>query len=162
MPPKKPAIKSAKKGAETPARGKAKKSAGFSDEERAAMRERAKEAKAERRGGKGNEEAAVVAKLATFPQPDRGLGEKIHAIVRASAPALSPKLWYGMPAYARNGKVVCFFQNASKFKYRYSTLGFLDQANLDDGPLWATTFAVKEITPAVEAKIAGLVKKAVS
>jgi uncharacterized protein YdhG (YjbR/CyaY superfamily) len=160
---KKPAGKGAAKKSAAKKAGATKKKGGvFTAEEKAAMREYANEAKAARSGKKGNEEPAVLAKLATFPQPDRGLGEKIHAIVRTNAPDLSPKLWYGMPAYARNGKVVCFFQNASKFKYRYSTLGFLDAANLDDGPVWATNFAVKELTPAAETKIARLVKKAVS
>ena len=133
-----------------------KKSTGFSDEERAAMRERAQELKAE--GG----ESVVLAKIAELPQPDRALAERIHAIVKASAPDLSPKTWYGMPAYARDGSVVCFFQSARKFKTRYATLGFSDKANLDDGHMWPTAFALKDLTAEDEARIAALVKQAVS
>lgn len=107
-------------------------------------------------------EAAVLAKLAEMPEPDRSLGERLHAIVRSAAPALTPRLWYGMPAYARDGKVVCFFQSARKFKTRYATLGFMHEANLDDGPMWPTAFALKELTAAEEARIGDLVKKAVS
>jgi uncharacterized protein YdhG (YjbR/CyaY superfamily) len=143
-----------------------KTSAGFSDEERAAMKERAKELKAEaRRGpraGKVDGESAVLAKLAEMPQPDRAMGERLHAIIKASAPALSPKTWYGMPAYAKDGKVVCYFTPASKFKERYATFGFNETANLDEGAMWPTSFALKELTPDVEARIAALVKKAVS
>ena len=120
------------------------------------MRERAKELKSA--GGEGD----VVAKIAEMPKPDRILAERLHAIVKACAPSLPPKTWYGMPAYAEDDKVVCFFQPASKFKARYATLGFNDKANLDDGAMWPTTFALKELTPAVEARITALVKKAVS
>jgi hypothetical protein len=130
---------------------------GFTDEERAAMRERAQELK-----GEANGEGAVLAKIAEMPEPDRSMGKRLHAIIRASAPALSPKLWYGMPAYARDGKVVCFFQSAVKFKSRYATFGFSDTANLDDGAMWPTAFALKHLTAAEEAKISALVKKAVS
>jgi uncharacterized protein YdhG (YjbR/CyaY superfamily) len=129
---------------------------GFSKEERAAMRERAQELK--RAGG----EEDLLAKIAEMPTADRALAERLHAIVKASAPGLAPKTWYGMPAYARDGDVVCFFQSAHKFKARYATFGFSDKANLDDGALWPTAFALKELTPAVEKKIAELVKKAVS
>ena len=133
------------------------KSKGFTNEERAAMKERVKELK-----GSGEGEEAVLAKIATMQEPDRTMGKRLHAIIMASAPSLWPKLWYGMPAYAKDDKVVCFFQNAQKFKARYSTLGFSDKANLDDGSLWPTTFALKELTAAEEAKIGALVKKAVS
>jgi uncharacterized protein YdhG (YjbR/CyaY superfamily) len=137
----------------------------FTAEEQAAMRERAEEQRASARsgsrGGKDQEDA-VLAKLAEMPAPDRGMGERLHAIIRASAPALSPKLWYGMPAYAKDGKVVCFFQSAGKFKSRYATLGFSDTANLDEGSMWPTSFALKELTDAAEATIGALVKKAVS
>ncbi len=138
----------------------------FTDEERLAMKERAKEQKAAARRGsradKADGESEVLAKLAEMPQPDRALAERIHAIVKANAPALSPRLWYGMPAYARDGKVVCFFQSAQKFKTRYATLGFQDKANLDEGAMWPVAFALKELTAADEARIAALVKKAVS
>ena len=141
-----------------------KKSQGFTDEERAAMKERAQELKAAARADKDKAagESAVLAKIAEMPQPDRGLGERLHAIITASAPALSPKTWYGMPAYAKEGKIVCFFQSAAKFKTRYATFGFMHDANLDDGGLWPTAFALKTLTAADEAKIAALVKKAVS
>ena len=143
-----------------------KKSKGFTDEERAAMKERAQELKAEARRGprrkKTDEESAVLAKIAEMPEPDRAIGERLHEIIKASAPALSPKLWYGMPAYARDGKVVCFFQSAQKFKSRYATFGFNDEANLDEGAMWPTSFALTELTAADEARIAVLVKKAVS
>jgi uncharacterized protein YdhG (YjbR/CyaY superfamily) len=139
---------------------------GFTDAERAAMKERAREAKAEARRGKvarkADGESDVLAKIAEMPEPDRVMAERIHAIVKASAPDLTPKTWYGMPAYARDGKVVCFFQAAQKFEARYATLGFSDNANLDDGAMWPTTFALTELTAAEEAKIAELVKKAVS
>ncbi len=145
-----------------PAR-KGTQSAGFTDEERAAMKERAQELEAARRGGgKADGESAVLAKLAEMPQPDRAMGERVHAIVTASAPSLSPRLWYGMPAYAKEGKVVCFFQGAQKFKTRYSTLGFSDAAKLDDGAMWPTSFALTDLTAAAEARIAELVKQAVS
>ena len=153
----------AKKGAPTSARGAGpagKKSAGFTAEARAAMKARAAELKAAPRGGKADGESAVLANLAAMPEPDRTLGERVHAIVKATAPALAPRLWYGMPAYTRGGKVVCFFQSAAKFKTRYATLGFQHDANLDDGPMWPTAFALTDLTPAVEARIAGLVKKA--
>jgi uncharacterized protein YdhG (YjbR/CyaY superfamily) len=142
----------------------AKKSEGFTDEERAAMRERAKELKAEARANKkkAEGESDVLAKIAEMQEPDRAMAERLHAIIKASAPALSPKTWYGMPAYAKNGKVVCFFQSAQKFKSRYATFGFSDEANLDAGAVWPTSFALKELTAAEEAKIAALVKKAVS
>jgi uncharacterized protein YdhG (YjbR/CyaY superfamily) len=142
------------------------KSAGFTDEERAAMKNRAQELKAEARRGpradKADGERDVLAKIAEMPAPDRAMGERLHAVIKASAPALSPKLWYGMPAYAKDGKVVCFFQAAQKFNSRYATFGFNDSANLDEGAMWPTSFALKELTAADEAKIAALVKKAVS
>ena len=137
-----------------------KKSKGFSDEERAAAKERARELQAEARGA--NDEKAVLAKIAEMPEPDRAMAKRLHAIIKASAPALSPKTWYGMPAYAKDGKVVCFFQSAQKFKSRYATFGFNDVANLDEGAMWPTSFALKELTAAEEAKIGALVKKAVS
>ena len=135
----------------------------FTDEERAAMLERAKEAKAEARGGrtKADGEADVLAKIAEMKGTDRTMAKRVHAIVKANAPDLSPKTWYGMPAYAKDGKVVCFFQSAEKFKSRYATLGFSDTANLDDGAMWPTSFALKKLTAAEEAKIGALVKKAV-
>jgi uncharacterized protein YdhG (YjbR/CyaY superfamily) len=132
---------------------------GFSDQERGAMKERAKELKA----GKADGESALLAKIAEMPQPDRAMAERLHAVITASAPALSPKTWYGMPAYANKaGKVVCFFTPASKFKERYATFGFNAAANLDDGNMWPTSFALKELTAADEARIGALVKKAVS
>jgi uncharacterized protein YdhG (YjbR/CyaY superfamily) len=138
-----------------------KESAGFSAEEKAAMKERAAELKAEARKADG--ESALLAKVAEMPQPDRGMAERIHAIVKSNAPTLSPKTWYGMPAYAsKDGKVVCFFQSAAKFDARYATFGFNDTANLDEGAMWPTSFALKELTADGEAKIAALVKKAVS
>jgi hypothetical protein len=135
-----------------------KKFKGFTDEERAAMKERIQELKAD----KGDGESAVLAKIAEMPEPDRAMGNRLHAIIKASAPALSPRLWYGMPAYAKDGKVVCFFQSAQKFKTRYATLGFSDKANLDEGVMWPTAFALKEFTATEEARIGALVKKAVS
>jgi uncharacterized protein YdhG (YjbR/CyaY superfamily) len=137
-----------------------KKSKGFTDEEKAAVKERAQELKAEARKAEG--ESALLAKVAEMPEPDRAMAKRLHEIVKASAPALSPKTWYGMPAYARDGKVVCFFQSADKFKSRYATVGFSDEANLDEGAMWPTSFALKELTAAAEAKIGALVKKAVS
>lgn len=139
-------------------------SEGFTDEERAAMKERAQELRAEARASKDKAagERAVLAKIAEMPEPDRTMAERIHQIVKASAPALSPKTWYGMPAYARDGKVVCFFQSADKFKARYATLGFNDTANLDEGHMWSTAFALTELTDVEEASIGALVKKAVS
>ena len=139
----------------------AKKAKGFTDEERAAMKERAQELKAEAKKADG--ENALLAKIAEMPEPDRAMAERLHAIIKASAPALSPKTWYGMPAYAdKDGKVVCFFTPASKFNTRYATFGFNDTANLDEGAMWPTSFALKELTATDEAKIAALVKKAVS
>ncbi|HEY7004813.1 MAG TPA: DUF1801 domain-containing protein [Gaiellaceae bacterium] len=135
---------------------------GFTAEERAAMKERAQELKSEARAGKSDGESAVLEKIADMPGPDRVIAERLHAIVKTSAPSLSPKTWYGMPAYAKDGKVVCFFQSAQKFKSRYATLGFSDTANLDQGAMWPTSFALKELTAAEEAKIRKLVKKAVS
>ena len=141
-----------------------KKSKGFTDEERAAMKERAQELKAEARhdADKAAGESAVLAKIAEMRGPDRTMAKRIHAIVKASAPALSPKTWYGMPAYAKDGKIVCFFQSAQKFNSRYATLGFSDNANLDEGAMWPTSFALKKLTAAEEARIGALVKKAVS
>jgi uncharacterized protein YdhG (YjbR/CyaY superfamily) len=139
---------------------------GFTDDERAAMKDRAQELKAAaRRGPRGknaDEESAVLAKIAEMPEPDRAMAERLHAVIKASAPALSPKLWYGMPAYAKDGKVVCFFQSAQKFNTRYATVGFNDTANLDEGAMWPTAFALTELTAADEARIGALVKKAVS
>ena len=143
-----------------------KKPKGFTDEERVAMRERLQELKADarrgRRADKAEGESAVLAKIAALPQPDRAMGERLHAIIKANAPALSPKTWYGMPAYAKDGNVVCFFQSAQKFKTRYATLGFSDKANLDEGHMWPTAFALKELGAAEEVRIGALVKKAVS
>jgi len=137
---------------------------GFSDEERAAMKERAQELKAEARAKKDRAEgeSAMLAKIAEMQEPDRAMAERLHAIIKASAPALSPRTWYGMPAYAKDGKVVCFFQSAQKFSTRYATLGFSDAANLDEGAMWPTAFALKEMSAAEEARIGALVKKAVS
>ena len=139
---------------------------GFTDQERAAMKERARELKAEaRRGPRANEadgERDVLAKIAEMPNPDRAMAERLHAIVKASAPALVPRTWYGMPAYARDGHVVCFFQSAHKFKAKYATFAFSDKANLDEGSVWPVAFALKELTAADEARIGALVKKAVS
>jgi uncharacterized protein YdhG (YjbR/CyaY superfamily) len=143
-----------------------KKFEGFTDEERGAMKERAQELKAAaRRGPRGKEadgESAVLAKIAEMPEPDRAMAERLHAIITASAPDLSPKTWYGMPAYAKDGKVVCYFTAASKFKSRYATFGFNDTANLDEGAMWPTAFALTELTAADEARIGALVKQAVS
>ncbi|HJU21637.1 MAG TPA: DUF1801 domain-containing protein [Casimicrobiaceae bacterium] len=126
------------------------------------MRDHAREIETALRGGDIDHEDAVLARIATMSTADRGLGERLHAIIRSTAPELKPKLWYGMPAYARDGKVVCFFQNADKFKSRYATLGFSDKANLDEGRMWPTAFAIEELTAADEARIVALVKKAVS
>jgi uncharacterized protein YdhG (YjbR/CyaY superfamily) len=148
-----------------PARTNAdKKSQGFTEEEKAAMKERAKELKAEARASKDRAagESDLLAKIAEMPSPDRAMAKRLHAIVTASAPDLWPKTWYGMPAYAQDGKVVCFFTPASKFKSRYATFGFNDTANLDDGAMWPTSFALRKLTAADEARIAALVKKAVS
>ena len=148
----------------------AKRSAGgavgrFTDEERAAMKERVQELKAAARRGpradKQDGESAVLAKIAELPQPDRAMGERLHAIIKASAPSLAPRLWYGMPAYAKDGNVVCFFQSAQKFKTRYATVGFSDKANLDEGAMWPTAFALKELTAAAEARLGAIVKQAV-
>jgi uncharacterized protein YdhG (YjbR/CyaY superfamily) len=143
-----------------------KKFEGFTDEERGAMKERAKELKAAARRGpsgkKADEESAVLAKIAEMTESDRAMAERIHAVITSSAPDLSPKLWYGMPAYAKDGKVVCFFQSAQKFNARYATFGFNDAANLDEGAMWPTAFALTELTAADEERIAALVKKAVS
>jgi uncharacterized protein YdhG (YjbR/CyaY superfamily) len=143
-------------------------SKGFPAEERAAMQERARELKAEaRRGPRAKKNGAdgereVLAKIAEMAEPDRSMAERLHAIIKAAAPALSPRLWYGMPAYAREGNVVCFFQDAAKFKARYATLGFSDKAKLDDGAMWPSSYALTELTAADEARIAALVRKAVS
>ena len=137
-----------------------KKAKGFTDEERAAMKERVQELKAE--ANKADGESALLAKIAEMQGSERAMAKRLHAIIKASAPSLSPKTWYGMPAYAKDGKVVCFFQSAQKFKSRYATFGFSDEANLDEGALWPTSFALKELTAAEEAKIGALVKKAVS
>jgi uncharacterized protein YdhG (YjbR/CyaY superfamily) len=162
MAERKPAKKATQKSAK---RTTGKASKGFTDEERAAMRERAQELKAAaRRGpraGKADRESDVLAKIAEMPEPDRTMAERLHAIVKASAPALSPRTWYGMPAYAKDGNVVCFFQSAQKFKSRYATFGFSDKANLDEGAMWPTSFALKRLTAAEEKEIGALVKKAV-
>jgi len=141
-----------------------KASSGFTDEERAAMREHAQEirASARRGAGKADGENDVLAKIAEMPERDRAMAGRLHAIIKDVAPALSPRTWYGMPAYARDGDVVCFFQSAQKFKARYATLGFSDKATLDEGAMWPTSFALKELTSAEETKIRALVKKAVS
>src|SRR5216117_1168389 len=131
---------------------------GFTDEERAAMKDRVQELKAD----KADAESAVLAKIAKMAEPDRAMAKRLHAIIKASVPALSPTTWYGMPAYAKDGKVVCFFQSAQKFKSRYATFGFSDKANLDEGAMWPTSFALKELTATEEARIVALVKKAVS
>ena len=159
MSPKKDTQKSAKS---TTAINK--KSKGFTDEEKAAMKERAQELKAEARANKDKAEgeSAVLAAIAAMQEPDRAMAKRLHAIIKASAPALSPKTWYGMPAYAKDGKVVCFFQSAQKFNTRYATFGFSDTANLDEGAMWPIAFALKELTATEEARISALVKKAVS
>ena len=161
MSPKKKTQKSASSATVT---GKAVK--GFTDEERAAMKERAQELKAEARRGPRAKKADggddVLAKIAEMPEPDRAMAKRLHAIVKANAPVLSPRTWYGMPAYAKDGNVVCFFQSAHKFKARYATFGFSDKANLDEGTVWPVAFALKELTAVEEARIAALVKKAVS
>jgi uncharacterized protein YdhG (YjbR/CyaY superfamily) len=141
----------------SPKKGTSKKVKGFTVEERAAMKERVRELKAD----KPDDESSVLAKIAAMREPDRAMAKRLHAIINASAPALSPRLWYGMPAYAKDGKVVCFFQSAQKFKTRYATLGFSDKANLDAGDMWPTTFALKALSATEEARISDLVKKAV-
>lgn len=158
MPEKKPATIGRKSSAKRTAVS-SRASKGFTSEERAAMRERAQELKAA--SGKAEGEAAVLAKIAAMAAPDRALGVRIHAIVKASAPDLRPKLWYGMPAYAKDGKIVCFFQDAQKFKSRYATFGFSDEAKLDKGAMWPTSFALRRLTSADEARVGALVKKAV-
>jgi uncharacterized protein YdhG (YjbR/CyaY superfamily) len=155
------------KGTQKPTKSTSGEAAqGFTDEERAAMRERAQELKATaRRGPRANAadgESDVLAKIAEMPESDRTLAERLHAIIKASAPVLVPRTWYGMPAYAKDGQVVCFFQSAQKFKTRYATFGFSDKANLDEGDMWPTAFALTELTAATEARIGALVKKAVS
>ena len=161
MRPKKETQKSAKSATVA---GKAIK--GFTDEERVAMKERAQELKAEARRGprakKADGEGDVLARIAEMPEPDRIMAERLHAVIKASAPALSPRTWYGMPAYAKDGDVICFFQSAHKFKTRYATLGFMHDANLDQGPMWPTAFALKGFTAVEEETIAALVKKAIS
>ena len=142
----------------TEGKGAKRKLKGFTEEERSAMKERAQELNADKADG----ERAVLAKLATMTGSDRVIGERLHAVIKAGATALTPRLWYGMPAYAKDGKVVCFFQSAQKFKTRYATLGFLHEANLDEGAMWPTAFALKELTAAEEARIGALVKKAAS
>ncbi len=159
MGPKKDTQKSAKSTA-----ANNKKSKGFTDEEKAAIKNRAQELKAEARANKNKAdgESAVLAAIAAMQEPDRAMAKRLHAIIKASAPALSPKTWYGMPAYAKDGKVVCFFQTAQKFNTRYATFGFNDTANLDEGAMWPVAFALKELTATEEARIVALVKKAVS
>ncbi len=158
MPERKPAKKGTQKSAKSTTAGK---TTGFTDDERAAMKERARELKAAR-SGKADGESDVLAAIAKMPGSDRALAKRFHTIVKDSAPDLSPKTWYGMPAYAKDGKVVCFFRGAHKFKERYAMFGFNDTANLDKGAMWPVAFALKELTAADEAKIAALVKKAVS
>ena len=154
-----PERRAARKGVRKHAKGApAKAPRGFTDEERAAMRERIRELKA----GEADGERAVLAKIAAMPEPDRSMGQRLHAIIKASAPGLTPRLWYGMPAYAKDGKIICHFQDAAKFKTRYATFGFSDKANLDEGALWPVAFALQELTAAEEAKIAALVKRAVT
>jgi uncharacterized protein YdhG (YjbR/CyaY superfamily) len=153
MSPKKDTQKPAKRGTAI-----TKKFKGFTDEERAAMKERVRELKAD----KPDDESSVLAKIAAMREPDRAMAKRLHATIKATAPALAPKLWYGMPAYAKDGRVLCFFQSAQKFKTRYATLGFSDKANLDDGAMWPTTFALKTLTATEEARISELLKKAVA
>lgn len=159
-------MKSAKKLAAKPAKTTlTRKSPGFTDEERDAMKEHVKEWQAEARRGKGSStadgEPDLLAKIAAMPQPDRGMAERLHALVKANAPVLSPRTWYGMPAYAKDGNVVCFFQSSQKFKTRYCTLGFTDKARLDDGRMWPSAFALTDLTESEAAQIAALLKKAV-
>lgn len=161
MADRKPATKRTQQAATTRTATR-KASEGFTDGERAAMKERAQELKAEARANKkaADGEQAVLAKIAEMPEPDRTMAERLHALVKASAPGLTPKTWYGMPAYAKDGKVVCFFQAADKFKSRYATFGFSDTANLDEGAMWATAFALRGLTADEEARISELVKRA--
>ncbi|TMF46463.1 MAG: DUF1801 domain-containing protein [Chloroflexi bacterium] len=158
-------MKSKQKSAKSSAATK-KRYEGFTDEEKAAMQDRVEEMKVPARRGSGADkadgESEVLAKIAEMKDQDRAMGKRLHAVITASAPALSPRLWYGMPAYAKNGKVVCFFQSGQKFKTRYATLGFSDAANLDEGTMWPNAYALTKLTPAVEARIGALVKKAVS
>ena len=163
MAERKPARKDTQKSAKSTTAIN-KKSKGFTDEERAAMKERAQELTAEARANKDKAEgeSAALAAIAAMQEPDRAVAKRLHALIKASAPTLSPKTWYGMPAYAKDGNVVCFFQSAQKFKSRYATFGFSDEANLDEGAMWPTSFALKELTAAEEARIGALVKKAVS
>lgn len=161
MAAKKPAKKGGQKASKS-AKATGRKFEGFSAEEKAAMREYIQERKAGASASKADGESAVLAKIAAMEGTDRAIGERLHAIIKAAAPDLSPRTWYGMPAYTKDGKVLCFFQNAQKFKTRYATLGFSDKANLDEGAMWPTGFALKEMTDAVEARIRALVKKAVS
>ena len=155
-----PRTKPAKKATQQPAKSTTainKKFKGFTDEERAAMKERVQELRADEENG----ESAVLEKIGEMPEPDRAMGNRLHAIIKASAPILSPRLWYGMPAYTKDGKVICHFQPAHKFKTRYPTIGFSDKAKLDEGAMWPVAFALKELTAAEEARIGTLVKKAV-
>ena len=160
-------MKPAKKGAQNPLKKNAaeKKPTGFTAEERAAMKDRVEEMKAEARRGsraaKEDGESDVLAKIAALPEPDRGMAERLHAIVKANAPALAPKTWYGMPAYAKDGNVVCFFQSAQRFKTKYATFGFSDKAKLDEGNMWPIAFALQELTADEEARIVELIKRAV-
>ena len=160
------AMKDTQKSAGGTAAARKKSSGGFTADERAAMKDHAQELKtAARRGpraAKADGEADVLEKIAEMPEPDRALGERLHAIIKASGPDLSPRTWYGMPAYAKDGKVICFFQSGQKFKTRYATFGFNESANLDEGAMWPTGFALKKLTATEEARIAALVKKAVS
>ncbi|HUI98622.1 MAG TPA: DUF1801 domain-containing protein [Usitatibacter sp.] len=158
----KPAKKKAPPKSAKTARAATRKPEGFTADEREAMRDRVRELKAEARGGKdkADGESEVLAKIAALAQPDRAKAERLHAIIRANAPTLSPKTWYGMPAYARDGNVVCYFQSGQKFKTRYATLGFSDKANLDDGSMWPVVFALKELGAAEEARVVALLKKA--
>ena len=150
-------MKSAQKGTQKSAKSTTETSKAFTEEERGAIRDRVQEMKA----GNGEGESAVLAKIAEMREPDRTMAKQLHAIIRESAPGLTPRLWYGMPAYAKDDKVVCFFQAAAKFKTRYATFGFSDKANLDEGNMWPAAFALKGLTPAEEARIAAFVKKAV-
>ncbi|HEV2029840.1 MAG TPA: DUF1801 domain-containing protein [Candidatus Dormibacteraeota bacterium] len=159
MAERKPVKKGTQKSAKS-TRVSVKASKVFTEEERGAMRDRAKELKAA--AGEAEGESAVLAKIAEMPGPERAIGKRLHAIIKASAPALSPRLWYGMPAYAKDGKVVCFFQSAKKFNTRYATFGFSDAAHLDEGAMWPVAFALTELTAAEDARIGALVKKAVS
>jgi uncharacterized protein YdhG (YjbR/CyaY superfamily) len=163
MAERKPATKGTRKSTQKTT-GKA--SSGFTAEERAAMRERSKELKAAARGGAGagkaDGESEVLAKISEMPKTDRAIAKRLHSIIKANAPVLSPRTWYGMPAYAKDGKVLCYFQSAQKFKTRYATLGFSDKANLDDGTMWPTVFALKQLSTADEARIRALLKKALS